>query len=80
MDKAGTPQFDLLAANAVQSRFLPGVTDPWSRPLAADFVDFLLWHERVRYPATMRDDAGRGLDGIVVPPMSPTCSGGSLAG
>jgi hypothetical protein len=69
MDKPGIPQFDLLAANAVQSLFVAGVADPWSRPLAADFVDFLLWHDRIRYPATMRDDSGRGLDDIVVPPI-----------
>ncbi|MGH9893536.1 MAG: hypothetical protein ACREA0_16425, partial [bacterium] len=43
--------------------------DPWSLRLAADFVDFILWHDQIRYPiATPARSVGSEHE-IAVPPL-----------
>lgn len=63
------PQIDLTAANGVQSLFTRGKPDPWSRALAGDFIDFMLWHDMIRYPVAVLADSSESADGAIVPPL-----------
>ncbi|MEO6700433.1 MAG: hypothetical protein ABIP57_02915 [Jatrophihabitantaceae bacterium] len=50
-------QVDLTAVNGVQSLFTKGKPDPWARGLASNFIDFVLWHDNIRYPLAMLTDS-----------------------
>jgi hypothetical protein len=63
------PLVDLTAVNAVQSLFTKGARDPWGKHVAADFVDFVVWNDRAKYPALLLADSDGHEDGIVVPPL-----------
>lgn len=66
---AQVPQVDLTAVNAVQSLFDRDTRDPWARQVAAEFVDFVLWNDRLRYPVLlMADDRARS-EGVVTPAL-----------
>lgn len=61
------PQVDLTAVNAVQSLFDDSSHDPWAHELAADFVDFVLWNESIRYPVLLLADAVDRAESLVAP-------------
>lgn len=65
----GAPQIDLTALNAVQSLFDKGPKDPWGSSLAAQLVDFLIWHDRIRYPVALLADSDALQSGVVLPPL-----------
>jgi hypothetical protein len=67
MSDTGASQVDLTAVNAVQSLF-GGPRDPWAVDVAADFVDFMLWNDFVRFPVLLREGA-EGRREIVIPPL-----------
>jgi hypothetical protein len=67
MSNTGISQVDLTAVNAVQSLF-GGPRDPWAVDVAADFVDFMLWNDFVRFPVLVREGADEHRE-IVIPPL-----------
>lgn len=67
MSDTGASQVDLTAVNAVQSLF-GGPRDPWAIDVAADFVDFMLWNEFVRFPVLVREGAEERRE-VVIPPL-----------
>jgi hypothetical protein len=59
---------DLTAVNAVQSLFDKGPRDPWAIKVAEDFVDLMVWQDRVRYPVLLLTDSADEHH-VVTPPV-----------